>query len=65
MARHFAIVTSLLLLAVGLIHAEDRNTKVHNDRETVQQTGLWIYNDLPKGIAEAEKTGRPMLVVFR
>lgn len=25
----------------------------------------WIYDDIEKGYAEAEKTGKPMLVVFR
>jgi hypothetical protein len=27
--------------------------------------GDWIYDDLPAGFAEAKKTGKPMLVVFR
>jgi hypothetical protein len=27
--------------------------------------GAWIYDDLDAGFAEAKKTGRPMLVVFR
>ena len=27
--------------------------------------GFWIYNDLPKGFAEAKKTGKPLLVVLR
>jgi hypothetical protein len=25
----------------------------------------WIYDDLDKGFAEAKKSGKPMLVVFR
>ena len=25
----------------------------------------WIYNDLGAGFAEAKKTGKPLLVVFR
>jgi hypothetical protein len=25
----------------------------------------WIYDDLPAGYAEAKKTGKPMLIVFR
>lgn len=45
--------------------AEDRDAKVRNDREEVVAAGLWTYNDLPKGIAEAKRTGKPMLVVFR
>ncbi|MCZ6677507.1 MAG: hypothetical protein O7E52_09670 [Candidatus Poribacteria bacterium] len=65
MRRHFTILTGLLLLAAGLVQGEDRDTKVRNDLKEVQATGLWIYNDLPKGIAEAEKTGKPLLIVFR
>jgi len=25
----------------------------------------WIYDDLPAGYAQAKKTGKPLLVVFR
>jgi len=45
--------------------ADERTTKVLNDRTEVQAEGHWIYNDLPKGFEEATRTGRPMLVVFR
>jgi hypothetical protein len=65
MIRYITALTSLLLLVSGLVLAQDRDTKVHNDRKEVQATGLWIYNDLPKGIAEAKETGRPLLIVFR
>ena len=65
MIRYIAALTSLLLLVSGLVLAQDRDTKVHNDRKEVQATGLWIYNDLPKGIAEAKETGKPLLIVFR
>ena len=33
--------------------------------EDLQIAGPWIYNDLPAGFAEAKKTGKPLLVVFR
>lgn len=45
--------------------AQDRETKVRNDRKNVEDAGRWIYNDLPKGIAEAKNTGKPLLVIFR
>jgi hypothetical protein len=45
--------------------AQDRLTKVRNDRAQVEAAGFWIYNDLPRGLAEARKTGKPLLVVFR
>ncbi len=45
--------------------AQDRPTKVRNDKARVEADGFWIYNDLPRGIAEAEKSRKPLLVVFR
>jgi hypothetical protein len=27
--------------------------------------GPWIYDDLPAGLAQAKKTGKPLLVVLR
>ncbi len=57
------------LFAVFLIAssawAQDRPTKVRNDKARVEADGFWIYNDLPRGVAEAEKSRKPMLVVFR
>jgi serine protease Do len=56
----------LLILASGLANAaEDRDTKVRKDRDDVMADGRWIYNDLPKALAEASATRKPMLVVFR
>ena len=42
-----------------------REQKVREDREKVEKTGYWIYNDLAKGFAEAKQTGKPMLVILR
>lgn len=67
-------MTKLVFLTAGLLFtasmgsasgAEDRRARVLNDRDEVQSLGHWIYNDLPKGFAEAAKTGKPMLVVIR
>ena len=66
MIRLYFVLVSLLMLAVGSLNAaEDRRERVLNDRKEVQSVGHWIYNDLPKGIAEASRTRKPMLVVFR
>jgi hypothetical protein len=45
--------------------AQDRNTKVLNDRDRVEASGFWIYNDFPRALDQAKKTGKPLLVVFR
>jgi len=42
-----------------------REQKVREDREKIEAEGFWIYNDLPRGFAEAKKTGKPLLVVLR
>jgi serine protease Do len=42
-----------------------RAEKVVNDRKKVEGEGYWIYNDLPKGFAEARRTGKPMIVALR
>lgn len=54
-----------LLVCCASLPAQTREDKVRNDRKKVEATGLWIYNDLAKGFAEAKKTGKPMLVVLR
>jgi hypothetical protein len=66
MTRHPAILLGLLSLTASFGHAaEDRRQRVLNDRTEVQAAGQWIYNNLAKGIEEATKTRKPMLVVFR
>jgi hypothetical protein len=54
-----------LTLAGGLGAQTTREQKVRADRQKVEADGFWIYGDLPRGFAEAKKTGRPLLVVFR
>jgi len=56
---------SLLLAPAKLSAAEDRRERVLNDRKEVEAAGHWIYNDLPKGLAEAARTGKPMLILVR
>jgi hypothetical protein len=66
--RPAAMIRFAFLLAVLPIigsAAESRDTKVLNDRADVLSTGRWIYNDFPKGLAEAKATGKPLLVVLR
>ena len=66
MLRKILFSAVALFFATALAYsAEDRDAKVHQDRAEVQSAGHWIYNDLPRGFAEAKKTGKPMLVVLR
>jgi serine protease Do len=59
------LAASLVVAVVPATAAEDRRERVLNDRKEIEASGQWIYNDLPKGFAEAARTRKPMLVVFR
>jgi serine protease Do len=66
MRRSIAVVfIAILWTAVSVRSAESRDEKVRSDRQTIADFGFWIYNDLPKGIEESKRTGKPLLVVFR
>ena len=54
----------LLLLACAPA-AQDRATRVRNDRQQVVAHGQWIYDDLERGLAEARQSGKPLVVVLR
>jgi hypothetical protein len=58
------ILASVLVLAAA-VAAQDRDTKVRNDRAEFAARDDWVYNDLDAGLAEARKTGKPVLVVIR
>jgi hypothetical protein len=45
--------------------AQDRDTKVRNDRKAFAVSRDWIYNDLTDGIRMARESGKPLFVVFR
>ena len=44
---------------------KDRDTMVRDDRSAMQNSAVWIYNDVEKGFEMAIKDGRPLLIVFR
>ena len=62
LALFLLVSISLTALAQPKISRED---KLKLDRKKVEADGFWIYNDLAKGIEEAKKTGKPLLVVLR
>ena len=59
-----SIILGILLLATSFCFGHG-DEEVSEDVEAVKSTGYWIYNDLAQGFAEAEKTGEPLLIVFR
>lgn len=63
--RGLLIVCVSLLLPVAMSAAQEREIKVRGDKSRIEGAGYWIYNDLPRGIDDAKKSGKPLLVVFR
>ena len=59
-----SLTITILFLMAGLCFGHG-DREVAEDQEAVKSTGFWIYNDLDQGFAEAKKTDKPLLVVFR
>lgn len=59
------LFAALELVAIGPAVAQDRDTKVRQDREAFADSQEWIYNDLEAGLRAAAAADKPLLVVFR
>jgi hypothetical protein len=59
------LLAALLLIAAASAAAQDRETKVRNDRTQLENSEVWIYNDLAEGFNEARRTGKPLFVTLR
>ena len=55
------LLTLALLITVSPAHAQDRDTKVRNDRKAFGASKDWIYNDLAGGVRAASDSGKPHL----
>src|SRR5205814_346300 len=60
-----AVAVAVAFAAEAAAAPPTRDQKVLADRRKVEAEGFWVYNDLPRGLAEAKKSGRPLLVVLR
>jgi hypothetical protein len=61
----FLLLAALIAPASAAAEPRDRNRQL---QQSLNDTGVhpsWIYNDLNAGFAEAKKTSKPLLVVFR
>jgi hypothetical protein len=55
-----------LAIVVALMGAQDpKKEQLRTALKDDVVKGDWIYDDLNAGTAEAKKSGKPMLVVFR
>ena len=52
-------------LSVTPVLGDEREEAVRSDREKVEAEGFWRYNDIPGAFEEAERTGKPIVVVLR
>ncbi|HEY2953395.1 MAG TPA: Trx7/PDZ domain-containing (seleno)protein [Verrucomicrobiae bacterium] len=65
------IIALLLPLAIALALSsfgatvQDREGSVRNDKSTMEKDARWIYNDFQRGLSEAKRKSKPLLVVLR
>ena len=59
------IAAGAFLFSYAGAQQKDRDAMVRDDRSAMQNSAVWIYNDVEKGFERAEKDGRPLLIVFR
>lgn len=61
----FCLLALVTLLGESFCLGQTREEKVRADRAKVEADGFWMYNDIPGAMAEAKKSGKPVLVVLR
>ncbi|MBL9187312.1 MAG: PDZ domain-containing protein [Opitutaceae bacterium] len=62
------LLAAFLLGSLSLAHAaavKDREGAVRGDKARMESDARWLYNDVDRGFAEAQRTGKPLLVVLR
>ncbi|HVK11861.1 MAG TPA: Trx7/PDZ domain-containing (seleno)protein [Gemmataceae bacterium] len=65
MVRSLSASVALLIALAPVAAQNPREKKVRDDRVKVEADGFWIYNDYPKAVAEAKKSGKPLVVALR
>lgn len=66
--KAFFMIGALAWTWTGLLLGDavkDREGAVRSDKAKMEKDERWIYDDVPKGFAEAKRTGKPLLVVLR
>ena len=54
-----------LAVCLALLAAPQDKEKLRTALKDTEIVGNWIYDDLDAGVAEAKKSGKPMMIVFR
>ena len=55
----------ILALAATTSAQNKRETVVRADKRQLETDASWIYNDFAQGVASAQATGKPLLVLIR
>lgn len=53
-----------LVVGLAFLAPQDKE-KLRTSLKDTEVKGSWIYDDLDAGYAEAKKSGKPMMIVFR
>ena len=61
----FSIVFAALAPNSSAETVKDREGAVRQDRAVRENDPRWVYNEVQRGFAEAQRTGKPLLVVLR
>jgi hypothetical protein len=59
------LLATLAAAAVALQDSKDANKLLQQSLKDTEIHVSWIYNDVAAGFAEAKRTGKALLVVFR
>ena len=54
-----------LIVGLAFLAAPQDKEKIKEGLKDTELVGTWIYDDLDAGLAEAKKSGKPMMVVLR
>ena len=65
MNRLLFVLSCFTLTSFAEETKKTRDEQVLDDREVLSGNEAWIYNDLSKAFAEAERTKKPLMVVHR
>ena len=64
--KRYAMSLIVLSALTAVTHAQNkRDIAVRTDKERLSGDTSWIYDDLNSAFAEAAKTNRPLMIVFR
>ena len=58
--RLLTVPIAVIACSLTTLDAQDRATRVRNDRKDILAGGHWIYNDLERGFEEAREASKPI-----